>query len=374
MKQKLLVLMVILSLTLTAVRGTFTGFSDSEVSRDNYIEAGDLDLKIASASLTWEGSDFRDDPPYGPGIAPSFDIPDAQPSSTCEVRYLLWNAGATDGTVFLLIRIDSDEQDLTNTSRMSVWYDDNGDEVVESGELISESLGTLASQPVSLGLLPGYGIRRLKLDLQPMLVNEDGDPVWGHFSLDFRTEFQLVETTCSGFTDTEWGSGHIASIYEEGGIPGFWVSTEAVGRYGKDSIAGWFATIVSNSGWYKDITITGDVDTDYGTLVNDILGRTDDSGDDGMLRQFRAHYMAMQLNTMTGLPRLSTSITHDISSIRADDMEASVFFGYDRGALSSIIATIESKEMSGTPDGEPPAGQGIEMMKNICSEINNVRI
>jgi hypothetical protein len=86
----------------------------------------------------------------------------------------------------------------------------------------------------------------------------------------------------------------------------------------------------------------------------------------GMVNQFRAQYMATNLNTMTDPPRLQLGTTHDISDIKG----AEDYFGYASGTLAKIIAFIEG-EADGDIFSKPPTKDEMEIMKDVCEKLNN---
>jgi hypothetical protein len=258
---------------------------------------------------------------------------------------------------------------------MTIWYDRNGDLVEDSPEIITGTLATLALSPVELGSLPGFQVRRLKLAVHPLLTDGEGLPVSAPYSLDFMTEFQLVQSCGSGYSDTEISSSKIAAVFSQdaGGSSGFW-KNRAVNEYGggligKQTVSGWFASIVTGSRWFTDITITGDPQSDYNTMVG-ILNASGGSTYADKVNKFRSHYLATRLNAETNPPRLSPENWHVIAGVAG----AENCFGYAGGTLSQIIASIESMGSDGNIFSPPPTAGDIEIMKDVCEALINVEI
>ncbi len=224
MKKTLLAAIVVLALSLSAVGGTFAGFSDTERSLDNFFEVSDLDLKVAVAEVVdddWVGDDFRDDEPWGDGLEPLFDIDDAQISQTYSTNRLLWNAGEVDGVASLHLRLTDDTASIADTTDIEVWYDADYDpdpnEPVVLELIFDGKLASLDGNPIVLGPLPGYAIRGLTIKIHPR--DAPLEPV-AYFFLAFTVEFQLVQVGHS-FSDTETTYGSLESC-GEGCTPGAW--------------------------------------------------------------------------------------------------------------------------------------------------------
>lgn len=357
MKKTLLALIVILALASMTVGSTFAGFSDTDVAADNSLTTGSLDLKVAQADDAWEGDDFRDDEPYGVGLEPSFFIDEcAEICKTESANHLLWNAGELPGTAYLHFLIDDDPQNIAPTSDITIWYDDNGNEAIDNGETITGTLGALACDFIELGPAPACEPRRLTLQIHPYKESVT------QFSLTFRTEFALLLDGDGDFCDTETNLNYLASCSEVGGTPGFWHNPAALRLYGKDTIADWFRFIVSESEWFADFIprITGDDDTDYNMLVDDILKNVGSAGYEGMVNQFRSQYMATLLNALSG--RLDPATSHDV------DIDTIV-----SATLEEIIIVIEDTA-AGEIYAEPPSIGLVELMKDVCDDLNNLRI
>ncbi len=375
MKNRLVALIMVLAVCSAVVQGTYASFSDTEVSRENFVETGDMDLKVSKADDNWNGTDFRDDPPWGAGVLPAFNIPDAEYGHTYETRYLLWNCGSVDGNALLRLLIDEIPPGMTETSIMTIWYDKNGDLLEDGSEAITGSLATLALYPVDLGALPGFQVRRLKLAVNPILTDSEGLPVYAPYSLRFMTEFQLVQAFGNCYSDTETSSSEIAAVFSEdiGGTPGFW-KNRAIDEYGgglvgKQTIAGWFGAAVTNSKWFTDIPVNGDIEHDYNLLML-VLTENGENGYGSMVKKFRRQYICTLLNTLAAPPRLQLANSHNINNIDG----AAWYFGYNNGTLAQIIASIESKETDGVIYRTPPYQNDMEVLKDICDALNNVEI
>ena len=233
--------MVVLALALSAVGGTFAGFSDSEMSRDNVFEVSDMDLKVAAAEVVeddeWVGDDFRDDLPWGDGLVPLFDIDDAEICQTYSANRLLWNAGEVDSVASLHLRLTDDTASIADTTDIEVWYDadynPDPEEPVELELIFDGKLAALDGNPIVLGSLPGYELRGLTIKIHPETAHSE--PV-GAFLLAFTVEFQQVQVGhCFSDTETTWGSLQKSG---EGCTPGAWKNhLLAMGEWGPTGYA-----------------------------------------------------------------------------------------------------------------------------------------
>ena len=372
MKQRLLAIIVVLVIACASLPITLAGFSDAEMSQDNSFDIRELDLKIARTDNRWQDDDFRDDKPTGLGVLPAFDMDDAVLYQTYGGNYLLWNAGSVDGILYLETTVIDETSGISDTSLMDIWYDANGNEAMDPEETITGTLDALAGSITELGPLPACTIRRLKLDFEPALPaeavsSEEDETIYREFSLDFQTEFQLIQANFTGFVDTEKSLQHIVGGGEPGGSTSYWSSADAVTSYGKSTIVGWFAEIVAGSQWYSDISLTGDVNQDYNTMVYTILKRKPNmSGYAKSISDFRRQYLATRLNTMTEQPRLCLDTQHDLGNMAG----ASTCFGFSSGTLAEMIAAMENKESDGNIYQSPPSGWEIDIMQNICNNLN----
>ena len=87
MRNFFLSLVMVVALVAAGVGGTFATWSDSEISEDNYVSTGSLDLKVNG----------QDDLPYGTGVPIKVELDDMVPCKwygPFEVE--LWNAGQHD--------------------------------------------------------------------------------------------------------------------------------------------------------------------------------------------------------------------------------------------------------------------------------------
>ena len=80
----LLVIIVVGSLMMAGIGGTFATWSDSEASYNNTIETGSVDLLVAKCDASWQNPGvFKDDIPYGGGLDPCFDTSLVPGTYTC---------------------------------------------------------------------------------------------------------------------------------------------------------------------------------------------------------------------------------------------------------------------------------------------------
>ncbi len=371
MKQRLLAIIVLLAMACASLPITLAGFSDTETSQDNSFDVGELDLKIATADNRWQDDDFRDDKPTGLGVMPALDIDDAILYQAYGANYLLWNAGSVDGIVYLNMTVVEETPRISDTSPMSIWYDANGNEVMDPEETITGTVDALSSSVTELGPLPACTIRRLRLGIEPVMAVEDAsveeaDMIYQEFSLDFQTEFQLIQASFTGFVDTETSVQHIAGGGEPGGSTSFWCSADAVASYGKSTMIGWFAEIVTTSNWYPDVTITGDASLDYDTMLHILKRQSNMSGYVRSVNEFRRQYLATRLNTMTEPARLRLDMQHDLGKMAG----TSTCFGFSSGTLAEMITSMENKGADGDIFQLPPGEWELDLMQGICQKLN----
>lgn len=93
MKNVILSLVVVAVLVAGGVGGVFAGYSDSEVSQDNYITTGSLDLKVNGA----------DDLPWGTGVGPVVTIEHLTPCKVEHISINVTNEGQCDIVPILYI-------------------------------------------------------------------------------------------------------------------------------------------------------------------------------------------------------------------------------------------------------------------------------
>lgn len=201
------------------VGGSFAGFSDSETSYDNYIEIGDLDVKVAKCDEDWKPGQFNDDEPWGAGLETCFDLAQGELYQSYDCNLLLWNAGCVDSIAYVHVRIVEDEEDLASNIDMDIWYDDDGNGVIDKADkadrVESARISELACRQILLGPLPAGEVRRLEIDIH----GHSGSP---GDSLTFDIQFDLlggyVEHLIfvpSSFSDSEISQGNYFEVVEE---------------------------------------------------------------------------------------------------------------------------------------------------------------
>lgn len=359
----ILALVVVFAIGLPMIGGTMATWSDSETMMGNYLETGSLDLLVARCDAEWEPTGtFNDDPPWGVGLDPCFYVPEVELDKTYPCYLVLWNAGCVDGVAYLQIKGVPEDNVLAAATTMQIWYDDDANPDTPVVLVTSGTLADLDCIEIELGLLSDDQHRQLLLELITAPTPPDG-------SLSFNIYFELVQREILGPTyawaDTESSPNALNMLIELGGSPGFWNGPAAVNQYGKSDIVSWFKAIVAASVWYEGDLASGSDDDVYDEMVA-ILKSGGAAGYTGMVKQFRAQYLATRLNTMTDPPRLQLGTIHDISGIS----DAKDYFGYESATLAQIIATIESKADGGILT-EPPSRGEIKIMKNVCDKLNN---
>ncbi len=360
-----LALVVIGSLALPMIGSTMATWSDSEISMDNEIVTGSLDLLVAHCGENWETpGPFNEDLPWGVGVDPCFNIPEIVLNQPYSCYLLLWNAGFIDGVAYLHIK-NLVDNGLANTAVMEIWFDRDGKpetplELIETG-----IIADLACRQIELGLLTSKekgAIHQLKLEIVSPRAPADA-------SLSFVIVFELVQAELYGpryaWADTECSPNALNMLIELGGTPGFWSSPGAVKNYDKEDIVSWFKTIVWASDWFEDDLAIGNVDEVYDKMVS-ILDRVGAAGYTGMVNQFRAQYLATRLNTKPDPPRLQLGTVHEIGDI----LGAEAYLGGASLTLEDIIAAIEGKA-SGPIFEVLPERDQMEIMKNVCDKLNN---
>ena len=158
-------LLVVGTLVLAGMSGTLATWSDSEVSYDNIIETGSVDLLVAKCDVDWTNpGTFKDDTPYGVGLAPCFDTSLMPGNYTC--YSLLWNGGCVDAKAYLHVKIMSDSDALSNYTIMRIWYDDDGMPDTVLVLAASDTVADLDCREIELGDLPAGAVRSLKLEIE----------------------------------------------------------------------------------------------------------------------------------------------------------------------------------------------------------------
>ena len=185
-------LLVVGSLVIAGIGGTFATWSDSETSYNNVIETGSVDLLVAKCDADWQNPGaFKDDLPYGVGLDACFDTSLAPGTYT---RYsLLWNAGCIDAEAYLHIKNVSDSNGLSTNTTMSIWYDHDGNPDTPLLLVANDTIADLDCHEIELGPLPAEAIRQLKLEIEYV----GPCPTRG---LSFDIIFQLAG---GGFADSE---------------------------------------------------------------------------------------------------------------------------------------------------------------------------
>jgi len=364
----ILALVVVIAVAVPMIGGTFAVWSDSETSTNNQIITGSIDLLVARCNDEWQiPGPFKDDAPWGTGLDPCFYIPEVEPGKTYPCYLLLWNAGCIDGKAYLHIKNVPKNNSLADTTTVKIWYDVDGKPETPLAQIKSDIIANLDCYEIELGVLQAGHQRQLKLELEiapPSLTT----PIPAS-PLSFDIIFELVQRELLGkryaWADTECSPNALNMLRELGGSPGFWNGKAAVSQYGKPDIVSWFKTIVAESAWYEDDLANGSDDEVYDKMVT-ILKGGGAKDYEGMVNQFRAQYLATNLNTMTDPPRLQLGTTHDISTIK----DAKDYFGYASGTLAQIIAFIEGKA-DGDIFSKPPTKDEVEIMKDVCDKLNN---
>lgn len=348
----LMVLLVVIGVTAPMVGDTFASFSDIETSEGNYIETGDLDLKV----------DGKDDWQ----VDTCFEIDDGEICTQYECTVPLWNAGSVDGTAYLHIKNLVGPDNLSQNVDVVIWY--------EGSQVTSGSINDLACHQIELGEMPGDGIIKEVLMELHAWAGAPGE------HLTFDIAFELFGHS---FSDVETSRGNYFGLNcELGGTHGFWGGSGALSEYGeteteaKTQIASWFREIVLSSAWFENELAEGNDDEVYAKMVG-ILGNTGVGNEyEGAVNQFRLQYLATRLNTMPDPPRLALGTLHNITKVPSDGgyIDASVYFDFDIGTLERIIYTIESNETDGDIFAAPPIRDDILIMKDVCDALNNVKI
>lgn len=318
-----------------SVGGILATFSDSEISQDNYIETGSLDLKVND----------QDDLPWGTGIGPIIEITDGMVCTSYAHTASVWNAGEDEAVAYLVIDNLVDPDGLAPVMDTEIWYD--------SGLVTSGWMSDLAGQQIELGYLLANEFRHITIVLHATA----GSP---GARLEWDMQFELL----GSWSDSEVSQGNYFMVNAElGGTPGFWSSKAAVKLYGKSQLADWFREIVLDSEWFEDDLAEGTDDEVYRKMVA-ILKEKGAKDYQGAVNQFRGQYLATRLNAESG--RLGLGTSHDISAIPG----ATVYFGYSSETLSEIIATIESKA-EGPIFSSTPERNKMLIMKSVCDALNN---
>ncbi|MBA7618287.1 hypothetical protein ES703_25608 [subsurface metagenome] len=322
------------------VGGTLATFSDSEISQDNYIETGSLDLKVND----------QDDLPWGTGIGPIFEITEGAICTSYARTASVWNAGEDEAVAYLVIDNLVDPDGLAPVMDTEIWYD---------GRLVTSGwMSELAGQQIELGYLLANEFRHVTM----VLHTTAGSP---GARLEWDMQFELL----GSWSDSEISQGNYFMVKAElGGTPGFWSSKAAVKLYGKSQLADWFReiVIVLDSEWFEDDLAGGTDDDEVYQKMVAILKEKGAQDYQGAVNQFRGQYLATRLNAKPTPPRLALDTLHNINSIP----DASDYFGYEIGTLEQILDTI-ANNASGDIFVPPPSRAEMLIMKSVCDALNN---
>lgn len=233
MKRTLLAIIVILAIVTCSIGGTFAAFSDIDISANNVMETGTLDIKVAKSSEGWATTgEFKDDTP--PGLDTCFYLADFEDCMTYRGFFKLKNAGSGDGVAFLGFDITADNESVAGSTTLSIYYDYDDDNLVE--HIITNTLLALAGSYWELGDLTGTdniaasNERKLKIEIYPCWQKSA--------ELEFEILFGLVQgVNC--YSDPETCRAYLRCVIrEEGCTPGFWqgaIGTDEKGRWMWDS-------------------------------------------------------------------------------------------------------------------------------------------
>ena len=195
-------LVLVGSLVLAGVGGTFATWSDSETMIGNYIKTGSVDLLVAKCDADWQNpGTFKDDLPWGVGLDPCFNITSGSGNYSC--YSLLWNAGCIDAVAYLDIKNVSDSNALSSHTTMSIWWDHDGNPNTSLVLVASDTIANLSCHNIELGGLPAEAVHRLKLELE-FPGGCPGD------SLSFDILFELASDGF-GFGDSEISENYLSA-------------------------------------------------------------------------------------------------------------------------------------------------------------------
>ncbi len=199
-KSLLVALVVVGSLALAGVGGTFATWSDSETSYNNTIGTGSVDLLVAKCDAGWANPGaFKDDQWWGEGLEACFNASLA-PGANYTCYSLLWNAGDIDAVASLRIRNVSGGDTLASDTTMAIYYDGDGNPATTLVLVASGTIANLDSREIGLGPLPAGAVRQLKLEVRYLPGQCPSS------SLSFDIIFQLVS---DGFGDSEISENYL---------------------------------------------------------------------------------------------------------------------------------------------------------------------
>lgn len=335
MKRTLLAIIVILAISTTSIGGTFAAFSDIDISANNSMETGTLDIQVAKSSEGWVTTgDFRDDTP--PGLEPCFYLIDFEdcPIIPYAGFFKLRNVGTGDGVAFLGFDITSDSESVAGSTTISIYYGlENGSGVEH---IITDTLLALANGYVELDDLAGTdnlaasNVAKLKIEI---------DPCWQiSATLEFDILFGLIQgLNC--YSDPETCHAYLqCTLQPEGCTPGFWAGARG-GLKGKGGGAeqkgrqmwdegppdpDWTANGATGSNPFIHTTLFNDFFTPHpdldGLTMMDIVG---EGGGPKWPKKTARMVIAAYLNASSmNFPYTTTEILDDWAAAVAADSDA----------------------------------------------------
>lgn len=308
---------------------TLAIWSDSEISFDNFIETGSLELKV-------DGKDDLGptlaDPLWGQGIGPVLTVTEGHVCVDYDGTVSLWNAGDADGVAYLQIKNLIDPDGLSSVTDTEIWYDDS--------LLTSGWMSELAWQQIRLGDLLSNETRMVRIVLHT-IGGDAGD------RLEFDLQFDLVGC----WADSEISEASLLQLANpQTGTIGFWGAWESHNTYTQGEVEGWLFTIDSASAWLGPTTTAG-----MESLI--------DSGTGGPMEQmFLAHYLAQRLTQESG--RQDPALLHDVTPYDPTNYLNLPIPNAASG--TEIILAIEAKY------GTLPTDAEYETMKDVCDALNNL--
>jgi len=120
MKNIYLSIVIICALAIAGIGGTLANFSDTEEVFDNTFESGSLDL------LIWDGANWVNDPPWGPGVTEAINVDCAAPEGVYSSTVYVANFGeCVSGRLYLRFKeLRCYNVDVWNHDATGIWkYD-----------------------------------------------------------------------------------------------------------------------------------------------------------------------------------------------------------------------------------------------------------
>ena len=161
MKNVFLSVVIICALTIAGVGGTLANFSDTEEVVDNTFESGSLDL------LVYDGENWVNDPPWGPGASGVFDITCAAPGDVYSSIIKVANVGdCVSGDLFMRFKpMRCYNVDVWQHDSTGIWmYDDR----------LAAPLGRLKPEPELVAEYGGF-IDQWEYTPDPAVIKVEGD-------------------------------------------------------------------------------------------------------------------------------------------------------------------------------------------------------